>query len=74
MVQSEINLPVDTRGRSTLPYDAASLPIVPLLEALIMAGWSDQQVRRALHAIISDREGEDYDLHGKVIEFVRRMT
>ncbi len=74
MVQREITLPVDTRGSPILPYDAANLPIVPLLEALITAGWIDQQVRRALHDIISDRDGEDGALNGTVLEFVRRMT
>jgi hypothetical protein len=74
MVQREITLPIDTRGGSTLPRDAANLPIVPLMEALITAGWSDHQVRQALQGIISDQEREDDELGGRVIEFVCRVT
>lgn len=70
----EITLPVDDQGRSILPSDAANLPILLLIEALIAAGWSDRQVRRALRGIISDQDHERDDVSGSVIELVRRMT
>lgn len=74
MKRHEITLPLDARGKPCLPLNAGRLPIVPLLEALVTAGWSDQQVRQALRSLVLDSDRSERGTDGKVTALLPQMT
>lgn len=65
---------LDEQGKLIMPPNAGTLPIVPLLEALVNAGWSDYQVGLAIRKIICNRETKKTRSDSKVIDLLRSMT